>query len=270
MRLIDTPDGSQVAALAMPGEGELLFVHATGFCKETWLPTLRALPGRGALAIDQRGHGDSSVPEPPFDWWDLGRDVLTVLDDVAWARPVGVGHSAGGAALVLAELLRPGTFRSLLLIEPVIFPPPFMRIEDFAMTRTALKRRSAFPSKDAALESFRGRGPFAHWTAEALQAYVEFGFRDVGGAWTLKCAPEVEAEFYRTATAHGAWDRLEEVACPVVVAGGDESDSHPEEFLERQATRFPRARVATVPGATHFVPMERPEAVAELVGQAPA
>lgn len=270
MPLIDTPDGTRIAALAFPGEGEVLYVHATGFCKETWLPTVESLPDLGGLAIDQRGHGDSSVPDPPFDWWDLGRDVLTAVDALGWRRTVGVGHSAGGAALVLAELMRPGTFGSLLLIEPIIFPPPFVRVEDFSMTRTALRRRAAFPSRAAALESFRGRGPFSRWEPSALRSYVDHGFREVDGAWVLKCAPEVEAEFYRSATAHGAWDRLGEVSCPVVVAGGEDSDSHPREFLKRQAAGFPDARAEIVTGATHFLPMERPGEVARLVGEVAA
>jgi pimeloyl-ACP methyl ester carboxylesterase len=208
------------------------------------------------------------VADPPFDWWDLGRDVLTALDDAGCRRPLGVGHSAGGAALVLAELLRPGTFASLLLIEPIILPPPFVRVEQFSMTEAALRRRAVFASREDALESFRGRGPFARWTPAALEAYIDHGFRDEDGSWRLKCDPEVEAEFYRSATVHGAWDRLGEVTCPVTVVGGEDSATHPRDFLERQAGRFRAARLEMVPGATHFVPMERPEAVARLVRDA--
>ena len=58
----------------------------------------------------------------------------------------------------------------------------------------------------------------------------------------------------------------------MTVVAGEESDSHPPEFAAELAGRFSRADLVIVPGATHFVPMERPEAIAaevlRLAGQA--
>ena len=79
-----------------------LFVHANGFCKELWWPVVERLSGIRALAIDQRGHGESAVGPPPFDWWDLGRDALSWVMTLDAPR-LGVGHSSGGAALAMAE-----------------------------------------------------------------------------------------------------------------------------------------------------------------------
>ncbi len=258
-------DGVTIAVHLVEGAPEVVYAHATGFCKELWDPVIRRLPGRGALAIDQRGHGDSGVSGPPFDWWDLGRDVVTVVEAVGWTRPFGVGHSSGAASLVMAELSRPGTFRGLLLIEPIVFPPPYVRYEHLPLAVRAERRRASFPSRRDARDSFEGRGPFAHWTGEALDAYVGCGFEERDGEWALKCRPEIEAEWYRSATLHGAWDRLGEIGCPAIVAGGAESDSHPAAFLEEQAGRFTDATAEVVEGATHFVPMERPGRVADLI-----
>ena len=244
----------------------MLLVHATGFCKETWEPVvdeLRALGvDRELLAVDQRGHGDSAKPAPPFDWWDLAHDLLDVVG--GHPVPLGVGHSSGAAALAMAELLAPGTFASLLLVEPIIFPPPYGRMEHNPMSVAALKRRDGFPSPEAAYENFHGRGPFAGWEDRALWAYVRGGLRSQGAEWRLKCPPEVEAEFYRAATAHGAWDRLGEIATRVVVAGGAASDSHPREFLHAQGARFADGTVRVVEGASHFVPMEQAAVVAAM------
>jgi pimeloyl-ACP methyl ester carboxylesterase len=263
--VFEAHDGLPIAASVSPGKPEIVFAHATGFCKEVWSPVTRRLPGAGVLAIDQRGHGDSGLPSAPFDWWDLGRDVLTILDSAGWREPIGAGHSSGAAALILAELLRPGAFSSLVLIEPIVFPPPYVRYEELPLAVAAERRRSSFATRDAAVAAFRGRGPFARWIGEALEAYVDGGFREEEGRWALKCRPEVEAEWYRTATLHGAWSRLGEVACPAIVVGGSESDSHAAAFLEEQAGRLGDASVAIVPGATHFVPMEAPDAVAALI-----
>ena len=243
----------------------MLAVHATGFCKELWGPVAQLLRPHLVVAPDQRGHGDSSTPAPPYDWWDLGRDVLAVVAGCGLERPAGLGHSSGAAALVMAELLHPGTFSCLALVEPIIFNFPPARVEDFPMTQAALRRRRSFPSPEAAVEALRGRGAFAGWDEAVLALYAAHGLRPEGEAWVLKCAPAIEAEFYRGAPAHGAWSRLHEVACPVLLLAGAASDSHPAAFMEEMRARFGGARLEVVPGVGHFVPMERPEALAALV-----
>ncbi len=114
-------------------------VHATGFCKEMWGPVVDPhLLGQAVLAFDQRGHGDSAVPTPPFDWWDLGRDTLQWRHRLGEGGVVGLGHSSGATALMMAELLEPGAFQSLVLIEPVVFPGPFARAPENPMSDQAL------------------------------------------------------------------------------------------------------------------------------------
>jgi pimeloyl-ACP methyl ester carboxylesterase len=263
--VVATPAGA-LAVARWEGRGTpVLAVHATGFCKELWGPVADLLQPNPVVAPDQRGHGDSTTPPPPYDWWDFGRDLLEVVAAGRPARPVGLGHSSGAASLVMAELLRPGTFASLVLVEPIIFAVAPARMEDNPMTAAALRRRSTFASAGAVVESFRSRGAFAGWTDEALSLYAAHGFRPGPEGWTLKCRPETEAEFYRGAMAHGAWARLHEVSCPVLLAAGERSASHPREFLEAMRDRFPGARLEVVPGVGHFLPMERPEAVAALV-----
>ena len=82
------------------------------------------------MALDFRGHGDSTAPsEHPYSWDGFADDVLAVVDRLGLERPIGVGHSKGGAALVLAEQRRPGTFSRLWLFEPVIMPPEIAALD---------------------------------------------------------------------------------------------------------------------------------------------
>lgn len=247
----------------------VVFVHATGFCKEVCQPVIdevrRRTPGFRALAIDQRAHGDSTVPAVPFDWWDIGRDVVELVGD---SRPaIGVGHSAGGAALVLAELARPGTFSALVLAEPIIFPPPYGRFPDNPMAEAARRRKRFFADRDAAYSNFESKAAFAGWEPRALQAYVDGGFRDHEGGVVLKCSPESEAEFFSVAMMHRAWDRLGEVEVPVLVVAGADSTTHQEPFLTELTAQMPHAEYKTVPDASHFVFMERPGAIAEYIAR---
>lgn len=62
-----------------------------------WDPQLPALQKRfRVLRYDQRGHGQSSVPDKPFAIERLGRDVLALLDEVKLPRVHFCGLSMGG------------------------------------------------------------------------------------------------------------------------------------------------------------------------------
>ena len=252
------------------GDGPtVVMVHATGFCKEVWAPVAAeaATAGAGftAVMMDQRAHGESGAPPPPFDWWDLGRDVLTVLDAVQSGPVVGLGHSSGAASLVMAELTSPGGFDSLVLIEPIILPPPFRRAEH-RLAQMARKRRASFGSRAEALRNFSTKSPFAAWDHRALDAYVEGGLKKTSeGGYVLRCSPDNEAEFYVGATAHGAWRRLDELDLPLLVVTGELSDTHQPPFLDELLARLPRAQLVIVDDATHLVPMERPDVVGVLL-----
>lgn len=263
-------DGLEIAYLEWGTPSEepsLVFVHATGFCKEVCVPVVDDfLEMRGShhvVAIDQRAHGESASPTPPFDWWDVGRDIVELTRD--WRRVVGVGHSAGGAALLLAELLEPGRFDALVVVEPIVFPPPYGRYPDNPMAAAARRRRRRFPSRRAAKENWQSKPAFAEWQERAMDAYVAGGLRAEGDSYILRCSPDAEAEFFTAATEHRAWDRLGEVRVDTTVIAGEHSTTHQEPFLSGLVGRMQRAGTVVVPGTGHMVWMERPEVVAHQV-----
>jgi pimeloyl-ACP methyl ester carboxylesterase len=266
-----TSDGLRLAYERTGSGVPAVFVHANGFCKELWRPVLSHLSGVEAVSLDQRGHGESEAGQPPFDWWDSARDLLGLVAETNLDVPrIGVGHSSGAAQVAMAEMLHPGTFQRMVLIEPIINPPPYGRHDDHQWALGAERRRHVFPDRESTLRAYRQRGPFGGWDVEALDLYVEHGFFDSESGRTLRCSPEVEAEFFRSADTHRAWERLGDVGSRVTLVFGERSDTHTTELAKRLSTRFPNVEMVGIPGTTHFVPMERPEAVAELVREAAA
>ncbi len=266
-------DGVEIAySMVRGGEPLVVLVHATGFCKELCDPIVAELGERldtfTAVALDQRAHGDSFAPDPPFDWWDIGGDVVELVGDAPSA--VGVGHSAGGAALVLAELIHPGLFDALVLVEPIIFPPPYGRYPDNPMSEGARRRKPGFTSRKAAYANFVGKVAFSGWDERAMRAYVAGGLRDTDDGVVLKCTPEAEADFFMAATEHAAWDRLHEVDTPALLIAGEHSTTHQEQFLSELTGRFGDATYEIVPDSSHFVWMEKPEVIADRVAAAVA
>ena len=264
--------GVQIAVERWPGAGGTTvgLAHATGFCRRVWKPVIRELTDQGVtgpiVAWDHRGHGASTDPPLPVDWWDVARDAKAVLADSA-APIVGVGHSMGAAALLMAEILAPGTFAAIVAVEPIVFPPPYQPNDHHPLVQSALRRRPSFPSREAALENFSEKPVFAAWDPLALEGYVDCGLVPTGDEWVLACPPQREAGFFAAAGTHGAWERLGEVLAPVLVLAGEDSDSHPAEFAAEQAARLGNGTLEIVAGTGHFLPMERPGRVAEMICQ---
>ena len=260
-------DGFPVAVESSPDTGSVdaLFVHANGFCKELWRPITRTVsegvqPFRW-MSMDQRGHGDSGVGESPYEWDLVARDVVTLIGESRGLT--GVGHSSGGAAIARAEILQPGLFDSLVLIEPILFPPPHGR-HDIPLAAVTEQRRSVFADRQAAHDRFAARA-FKDWDATVLDLYIDHGFRATDHGWELKCAPAVEADYYREGNNHDTWERLGEIDAPVVLVAGERSDSHHGPYLSQLQARFKRAHLEIVPDAGHLVPMEKPGTIADLV-----
>ncbi len=251
------------------GLATLCLSHANGFSKEVWGPVVDELRLLGetlpAVAWDFPSHGESPKAPHPIDWWSFGSAAAGVSLGEPAPR-IGVGHSMGSAALVMAQLENPGLFERLVLVEPIVFPGPYRRSTDEnMMARSARRRRRSFSSPQEALLKFQQKQVFSRWTPEAMDAYIAGGLERDGDRWILACSPEDEAELYETAGAHGVYDRLGEVEIPVLVVAGEDSTSHTPEYTAHLAGRLPDGKGLVVAGTTHFVPMEAPRLLAEII-----
>lgn len=271
-----TTDGVEVAYDDLGGSGPpLLFAHATGFHGHVWRPVAAELADAfHGFTFDERGHGDTPPSPDGQSWLGFARDALAVVDDAGLERPFAVGHSAGGAALLLAELERPGTFRALWCFEPVLppSPPPGTTFPSRAnpLAAGARRRREVFPSRDAAFEHYAGKPPFSVLAPDALRAYVDHGFEDLpDGTVRLKCRGEVEASTYEMAAHHGAAERLSEIACPVTFVSGGRTDTpFGDALLRRLAADLPNGRVEVFDDLGHFGPLQAPGDIAVSIRRA--
>ncbi len=273
MREVTTPDGQVLALHELGGEGRpALLCHATGFHGAVWEPYAAALgPDLERWAIDFRAHGASVVaPGTPLPWDRFGIDVLAAVDALGAAPGtlgtlLGVGHSMGGAALLLAEQARPGTFAGLWLFEPIAPPPGTMPPDPGTgsgnLAEGAARRRATFASAAEALANYASKPPLHRLRADALHAYVRHGFTEgEDGQVHLACRPEDESQIYRGGGSHDAFAALGAVRCPVVVAVGDEPG--PSAFAPPVVEALPAGRLETFADLGHFGPLEAPERVA--------
>lgn len=253
---------------------DVVFLHANGFNALTYRSILQPLSrSLRILALDQRGHGQTTLPANPArrrSWDDLAGDLVAVLDRLD--QPVTLaGHSMGGTASALAAVRRPHKVRRLVLLDPVIMPWPVslaLRLGFPARRLTglrnlsegALRRKSSFQSREAALLAYSGRGAFRTWRPEQLADYVAGAFRDrPDGSVELACAPAWEASNFLS-HAHDIWGALKRLRCPVAILRADKGST-----CALRKPLSPRMSVETLPGTTHFLPMEEPERVRSLL-----
>ena len=268
---VPASDGVEVATHSLGGRGApLVMAHAAGFHGLVLAPLAHHLASHfRCAAYDARGHGDTRLPAGrDLDWYGLAADVLAVVDGLALDRPYAFGHSSGGTAVLMAEQARPGTFAGIYCFEPVIVAadPPLGRDDDSMLAARARRRRTSFASREEARRHYESKPPLDRVAPVALQAYVDHGFEEASdGGVRLKCRPENEAVVYETATAHDAYARLPEVACPVAVACGSESDGCTPDRARCYVARLPKGRSEIFDGLGHLGPLERPDQVASAL-----
>jgi pimeloyl-ACP methyl ester carboxylesterase len=271
--------GVEIAALDWGGHGPLaLLHHANGFCKGVWGLVADALHREWhVIAIDARGHGDSSKPEGPdaYRWDHFVEDVRGVAEQLSaecGGRPIalGIGNSFGGTSLLGAAAQRDELFERLLLVDPVIPPPPdpqagherhahFRRLVDGAR-----RRRAHWPSRAAARAYCHSRRLFADWLPEAIELYLLDGMHQrADGSLELKCPGAIEAAVFSGSTSFDVFSLARRVRCPTRFLWAQRGDFQ-RPVYESIAASMRDARVDTV-GCGHLVPMERPDLVVAAV-----
>jgi len=244
---------------------DLVFSHANGFNARTYRTILTPLAGDyRILAVDLRGHGRSDLPtavETRQSWDDLQADLLAFLEAAGVDHPVVLaGHSMGATVSLLTAAATEQTARALVLFEPVILPRGVHGVpEDSPLAQGALRRRAAFPSRQAALEAYTGRGAFKAWPAQILADYVEDAFRDQpDGSVTLAATPAWEFSNF-TRQAHDSLEALRRVVCPTLIFKAEENSTC--RVNPAQIADLLNVEIETCAGASHFLPMEQPELV---------
>jgi len=267
---------------AAEGAPVLVFAHANGFNATTYIHLLEPLAGEfRVIAFDMRGHGETKLPTDSrlaTRWRVFRDDLLSFLDALAIRPDVLAGHSLGASASLMAAASRKDLAKALVLFEPVMATDRAARAAALArfwgrpekanpLYAPALKRRAQFASREDAVKSFTGRGPFRSWPAQMVADYVAGGLLPDGDGFRLACDPKWEAASYATypfrLAALGS-----RIAAPVTILAGTEQSATAPEVLNDFIRRHGDTRALRIEGASHFLPMERPDLFLEEIRRA--
>ena len=194
---------------------------------------------------------------------------------------LGVGHSMGGHAMVDAAAACPDRFRRLVLIDPVIASPEAYGGGGWTLSslggkpHPTAKRKRRFSSPEEMIDRFRDRVPYCVFHPDALSAYCTYGLLpdEKGDGFMLACPPEIEASVYMTSrTNPGVHDSARALEIPVLLLraklppeGRNVMDFSSSPTWPGLVKEFRNGREIYFAEHTHFLPMEIPDRVAELV-----
>ncbi|MDH3214424.1 MAG: alpha/beta hydrolase [Myxococcales bacterium] len=276
-RRVALDSGLEIALLDWGGSGPpALLHHANGFCAATWALVAAGLRRHfRVVAMDARGHGDSSKPADAasYRWEHFARDAGEVAAILAAEHAdgriaLGLGHSFGGTALLAASAERPGLFDRLVLVDPIVMPAPssgagaVRRSRGGSLAEGARKRRHIWPDRGTARARWVDKEMFAGWDPRVLDLYLAEGMRDrADGRVELKCSGEVEASIFERGAHSDVGALALRVLAPTLILWAARGD-FPRRHFEDLASRMPDAQVRDA-DAGHLVPMQRPDLVVD-------
>lgn len=252
----------------------VLLLHATGFHARCWDQLVDALPEDShVIALDQLGHGRSARPIIT-DWKMIAGATAELLESLAVSFAVAAGHSMGGHCLVQVAANLSHLIERLVLIDPVIMPrAAYQQRSDFSATSDMVaKRRNSWAGPDAMYDRFKDRHPYSLWDPAVLHDYCEYGLLPDGeGGFELACPPQSEASVYATSLSTDPWPIMEQITQPVRVlrapqlAAGKAFDFASSPTPPTLADNFVDGTDVYLPDLTHFMPMQDPAHIAELI-----
>ena len=239
-----------IRAVAEP----LVLLHGFTQTRQSWRRTAAALGGRyRALAPDLPGHGFAAERRP-----------ASFAACAAYVRALAggpctlAGYSMGGRIALYTALALPG------LVERLVLVGASPGLAD-AAEREA--RRLADEALAQRIEAIGIEAFAEEWGAQPLFAGQDERVAAAAHADRLRNTPAGLAAALRglgTGVMPPLWDRLGELAMPVVLVVG-ERDQKFRAIAERAAAAIPDCRLEVVAGAGHAAALERPEAVAAAI-----
>lgn len=204
------------------------------------------------IAYDQRGLGQSDKPDRQYSMADYANDAAALLDALNIKSARVIGMSFGGMVAQELVLRHPEKVERLVLgctssggaggssfafheIEHLTGEARVRHLMPLNDTRRDPAWQQAHPEQVAQLLAQSAPPPYANEPGRAQGAHRQ-----------------LEARKF-----HDTWDRLPQIKCPVLVAGGKYDGIAPPAIVERLASRIPGAELQWFEGGHLFSVQDR-------------
>jgi 3-oxoadipate enol-lactonase len=228
----------------------VVFIHALGTNLSLWDAVVARLPPLRILSYDQRGHGRSDVPTPPYAMGTLVRDAERIIDHFKLKDAVVVGLSAGGMVAQGLAVKRLDLVRGLVLSNTA----PRISTPEIWASRIDLVRREGLAAlADGSMERMLGRT----WRDNpAMPALREMLLATDPDGWMGLAAAVAGTDFYATTAT---------LTLPTLAIAGSVDAATPPDMVREMADLIRGSRFHLLRGAGHLPPADQPQAFAEAL-----
>jgi 3-oxoadipate enol-lactonase len=249
-------DGLPIHVTAQGSGPTLLLAHGIFGDSTDWGGVIADLvKDHRVVTVDLRGHGRSGIPTSDYAIADHAKDLLAAMDAAGVDHAVVVGHDIGGIAALHLALQHANRVDGLVLVNTTSEP------EENALKWRVLGRLALQLGVRAQIVDQLAAMYFGKTSLQVKPKVVS--------AWKERVGAMDKAQVHR---ALRAWVRRPSIektlgtitAYTLTVAGAEDPAISPDN-AKRVQEAIPGAKHKIVQSTGHFLPLEKPEAVAEWV-----
>lgn len=214
----------------------IIFIHGAGGCSLAWRYQTRAF--ENSDAVDLPGHPDGELRtsvEGYADW------LKGYAEKKGYKDLVPAGHSMGGAAALMFALKYPDNVKAVVTIG------------------SGAKLRVHPKFLEELENAVKGQGEYD--PMEQIEQGLAPELKEALRKKRAESGPAASLNDMRACDSFDIIDRLEEIKAPVLALCGSEDIMTPPKYSRFLAEKLPRGRVEIVPGGSHMVFAEKPDAV---------
>jgi 3-oxoadipate enol-lactonase len=256
---VTVSDGARIAythhASPRPGAPRLVLIHSLALDRSVWDEVVQRLaPDAEMLTLDCRGHGRSDRRATRFTAELFAGDVAELLDHVGWPAAAISGCSMGGCVALAFGGLYPARTTALGLIDTTAWygadaPAQFRQRAEAARAK-GMQGLIDFQVTRWFSDAFRASHP------EVLQRYGAIFVDNDFDCYAASCGLLGDADLR---------PHLPQLKVPVAIAVGEEDYATPVAMAQQLHEAIPQSTLTILQGARHLTPIERPDAIADVL-----
>lgn len=233
----------------------MVLLHGISSHGRIWDPFARAFCDRYRLiALDQRGHGETTWPDGPDYTTDhFVGDLEALVDSWGLDRFVLAGQSMGGMNTIAYAARHPDRVTHAIAVD---IPPALDRTRDPMYPYYKVIAEQGHPLLDSPDVAFSfTRANNSTIGDAALRHRLRYLLKQQpDGRWIERHDPRVSYHWQPA----DLWDELPKVTAPALIVRGGKSHALSAKTAERMRAAFPNAELLTAAEAGHTVVEDQP------------